>query len=484
MFCATPSALSRLSCLAPSLPGRAEAQASPRRHRRAHLLAILIGALLSACAAPHTGLGAAGIGDAYFPQLGNGGYDVQHYDVSLRVDPLANHLEAEARLSILATEDLARFNLDLWKLDVQSVEVDGHPAPFERDGLELIITPEQELSSGALFDVRVVYGGQPESVPTDAIPMKGGMGWMHHNDNVYVISQPNGTPSFVPCNDHPRDKATWSLTIEVPAPYVAVSNGEPEPMVEVDGWRTYAWGARDPMAPYLVTLAVAPFELEETWLGPDFVLRHYWLPEMAGTARAGLSRTADLLEFFSDRFGPYPFECYGAIVTDAPFPGALETQTIPIYGRGAASEQILAHEMAHQWFGDCVSVDGWEDIWLNEGFATYASWLWEGYAHGDEAWQRRLDGVERMVDSGRMGQPAEPGVGRMFSPGVYVRGAWVLYKLHEAVGDETFFAIMRTFVERFHNSNATTADFMALANEVSGADQSQLLNRWLYDKAP
>ena len=452
------------------------------------ILAVLVLVLATACAASDARHGAAGLGDSYYPGLGNGGYDVQHYELSLIIDPRSNRLDGIALIEALATEELLSFHLDLWQLTVESVEVNGDAAEFQHEGLELIIAPAETLASGELFKVRVVYGGEPEGVPSEAMPMPddvAGMGWIRDGENIYVVSEPNGAPSFVPCNDHPLDKATWSLRVEVPEPWVAVSNGVPEPVAEYrTPRRLFVWNANDPMAPYLVTLAIAPFEVEETWLTPEFAVRNYWLPEMAEQGREGMARTADILAYFSEIFGPYPFESYGAIVTDAPIPGALETQTIPIYGKGAATESVLAHEMAHQWFGNCVAVSDWSDIWLSEGFATYASWLWTAHDKGQEVLDTRLERMSGMVLSGRFGPPTDPGADNLFSPGVYVGGAWVLKELHEAVGDDMFFEILRTWVERFHDGNASTEEFIALASEVSGSDQRPLLETWLYPEPP
>ncbi len=449
--------------------------------------AALVLVLATACASSAARHGAAGLGDSYYPGLGNGGYDVQHYGLTLIIDPPSNHLDGVALIEAVATHELLSFHLDLWQLTVESVEVNGEAAEFQHEGLELIIAPAKTLPAGESFMVRVEYGGEPTGVPSEAMPMPeglGGMGWMLHGENIYVVSEPNGAPSFVPCNDHPLDKATWSLRIAVPEPWVAVSNGVPEPVVDRGGRRLFVWNASDPMAPYLVTLAIAPFEVEETWLTPEFAVRNYWLPEMAEEGREGMARTADILAYFSEIFGPYPFESYGAIVTDAPIPGALETQTIPIYGKGAANESVLAHEMAHQWFGNCVAVSDWSDLWLSEGFATYASWLWAAHDQGQPVLGDRAERMASVVESGRFGSPTDPGADNLFSPGIYVGGAWVLKELHEEVGDDTFFEILRTWVERFHDGNATTEDFIALASEVSGSDQRPLLETWLYPEPP
>ena len=452
--------------------------------------------LAAACSAPAPAIqgappgtlptpGAAGIGDSYFPGLGNGGYDVAHYDLHLEVDPVANRLDAMARIDATATQALSSFYLDLEGLDVGAAWVDDVPARHVQQGAELLITPATPLAAGQAFRVRIDYGGNPHGIETDAIPIPGGIGWMHVEGEVYVMSEPMGAASFFPCNDHPLDKATYRYEIVAPAGLTVAANGLLlEQLTLDDGRVAHVWSAGDPMASYLATFAVGPFDLVESTTLDGLPLHHYFHRDTPPEARQAFDSTSAMLAYFAELFGEYPFESCGAILSSAPFPGALETQTIPIYGSGAAHESVVAHELAHQWFGDSVSITDWSEIWLCEGFAEYAAWLWSAHSDGEDALTTRLERTYRFLANPAMGRPADPGVRQLFGGGVYLRGAWTLRVLHEAVGDEVFFAIMRRWCGDHRDGNATIAQFVDLVAELGGEAQRAPLLAWLYDERP
>jgi aminopeptidase N len=240
---------------------------------------------------------------------------------------------------------------------------------------------------------------------------------------------------------------------------------------------TWEYDAPDPMASYLVQLVVADLEFEES-TGPDGLpIRHAFDADIAGSLGGSMDRTAEMIDLFDDHFGPYPFVAYGAVVVDEPLGFALETQTLSIFGTdAAASESVVAHELAHQWFGNDVSPATWQDIWLNEGFAVYASWLWSEHDG--------LGTVDELADAASGSTvldlpPGDPGSAGLFDPSVYDRGALTLYALREAVGEDDFSTLVRTWVERYGGRSASTADFEALAAEVSGEDLTALFDAWL-----
>jgi aminopeptidase N len=424
-------------------------------------------------------IGAPGIGDPYYPGLGNGGYDVRHYEIALDVDMETDHVDAQAAIDALALQELALFHLDLSGMEVHAVAVDGAPATFRREGSELVVRPAAAIRSGASFRIEVRYSGKPEMVPDPGVPFVPGVGWWRTESGVYVVSECVGAQSWFPCNDHPSDKATFAVRIAVDAPYVAVSNGLLVEEREEDGRRTYAWRARDPMATYLATVAIAEFDVRREE-GPGGVpLRLFHPPDATEEELAAFARTPEMLAYFTELFGPYPFEAFGAILGHEPLGGALETQTIPIYSRGA-TEETVAHELAHQWFGNCVALELWRDMWLNEGFASYAEWIWLERVAGPDALRARAARVHEMLREREVGPPFDPGVAAVFSARVYARGAWVLHALRGEVGDERFFAILREWVERHHDGNASTADFVALAEELAGRELDAFFAAWLY----
>jgi hypothetical protein len=425
--------------------------------------------------------GSPGVGDEYYPGAGNGGYDVLHYDISLDVEMEKGAVEATVLLDATATHSLSSFNLDLVGLEVESVQVGEKQATFSRDGQELTITPSEPIEAGSRFSVSIEYSGIPGPTPDPAVQAIGlpGTGWYKTNSGIYVISECVGASGWLPCNDHPSDKATFTFRVTVPTGYVVAANGLLITESEEGASRTFVWKASDPMATYLATIDIAPFEvrIEE---GPGGIpLRLYHPIGASKRELAAFDRTKEMLNFFSERFGPYPFEAFGGVVSYEMIGGALETQTIPVYSR-YVGEQTVVHEVAHMWFGDCVGVEQWKDMWLNEGFAVYAEWMWRERDDGPAALGNAVKLTYRRVRRGGTGPPVSPGTRGLFGQSTYGRGPLVLHALRTKVGDETFFKILRAWVEENFNDTATTDDFVELCNRVHGEDLSPLFAAWLY----
>lgn len=429
--------------------------------------------------------GGEGIGDELFPLLGNNGYDVQHYSLDMDVNVVGNTIDAIATIEAIATQDLSSFNLDLRGLTIDSLMVDGVVAELSRNDQELTIMPVEPLNTGDTFVVEIVYSGTPNA--DNIFGTEFSLGWNNYGEGIYVASEPSGSSSWYPANDHPLDKATYSYFITVPKPFVVAANGILEETTDNGETLTYHWEARDPMATYLSMIAIGDYEVQ-TETGIDGLpIRNYFPPDTADLAAEDFADTAAMIEFFSSVFGPYPFEAYGVIVIPTEFGFALETQTMSLFSQihivdpDRDLEIVVAHELAHQWFGNSVSPAQWKDIWLNEGFATYASWLWIEHSQGAEAFYNlvyeQYDVLDRQNRGIRIGEPTEEA---MFSTETYLRGAWTLHALRMWVGDDAFFTILRTYAERFDDGNATTEDFIDLAEEVVGQDLTQHFDTWLY----
>jgi aminopeptidase N len=438
--------------------------------------------------------GALEIGDPYFPGLGNGGYDVEHYALELAIDMDSNEVAATARIRARALLDLASFSFDLYGLEVEGVRVEGQDARFERtppaqlsDGTsgksaELVIRPAAPLAAGVVFTTEVAYRGTPAGRPDPAfafLPQSKGSGWMRRESGVYVTSQCIGAASWFPCNDHPRDKASYSFRITVAKPWTVAANGVLTEVLEQADARTFVFEARDPMASYLATLNVAKFGVLES-KGPRCIpMRIYHPLDATDGDLAGFRRQGEVLEFLESVFGPYPFEAAGGVMQSEPAAGALECQTLPVYGRGCDLETIL-HELAHQWFGDSVSVDLWRDLWLNEAFASYSEWLWLEDTKGVEAYDQKARRTYAELRKKKTGSPFDPGVAQAFSGRVYERGPFVLHGLRHEVGDEDFFRILKGWVEANKNGNVSTSAFVAYASKCAGRDLAPFFDAWLF----
>ncbi|MBI5957371.1 MAG: M1 family metallopeptidase, partial [Chloroflexi bacterium] len=336
----------------------------------------------------------------------------------------------------------------------------------------------------------ITYSGSPKGVNFTGIPLL--LGWMNYGSGVFVASEPAGSAGWYPVNDHPLDKATYSFHITVPEPFVVAANGLLEETTDNGDTTTYVWEMRQPMASYLTTVNIDDFVLR-TDEGPGgLLIRNYFPTTIADKAEIDFARTGDMIAFFEEAFGPYPFEAYGVVVADQGFPFALETQSLTLFARDwitgdGSIEEAVAHELSHQWFGNSVSLSKWEDIWLNEGFATYSSWLWAEHDQGSDALNQMVDQMVEYVSGSPdyFIAPGNPPANDLFNGGVYVRGGLTLHALRLTVGDETFFEIMSTYYDRYQFSNATTDDFIALSEEISGQDLGDLFDSWLYgEKLP
>ena len=439
--------------------------------------------------APEAQPGSPGVGDSLYSHLGNGGYDVQHYTLDIKVNDVeTSDLEGKTIIEAQATQALSSFNLDFIGFEITTLTVNGQPAEFERSKQELTITPSTPLAETEAFTVEVQYQGIPGEMDSMAIPIQ--TGWITFEGGSFVLSEPDGAASFYPVNDHPLDKATYTFRVTVPEPFEAAANGVLTETIENEELTTFVFEARDPMASYLATINIDEFDLETSQSENGVPIRNYYPTGSPEAMREPFARQDEMIEYFSDLFGAYPFEVYGALVIDMEFGAALETQTLSIFSKAMidrgleGSEQVVAHELAHQWFGDSVSLADWRDIWLNESFATYAQALWTEHLKGRAALDEWVKDVYAFVLKEResMSPPGEPPADRLFNAGVYYWGALGLHALRLEVGDETFFEILKTYHERFADRNARTADFIDVAEEVSGKELSAFFDSWLYSE--
>lgn len=432
--------------------------------------------------------GHIGLEDPYFLELGNEGYDSQHYDIELSVDMDAEELAGTTTIESVATKALSGINLEFLGMEIESITVNGEPAAYERDQLELIVTFATPVADGDTFTVAVTYHGSPgEDVDLSGLA-EYSVGWGWYENGAYVAAEPTGSSSWYPVNEHPADKATYTYTITVAKPYVVAANGLLQDEIDNGDTTTYVWNAAFPMAPYLTTIGIGEFDIE-TGEGPDgLVIRNYYETDIPNNVRDDFQRIDEMVDFYDGVFGPYPFEAAGVIVHDLDFNFSLETQTLIVFGFGFTDEFVVAHELAHQWFGDSVGLTCWQDIWLNEGFATYASSLWTEHAYGESAFDDEMrDYYTELAEAEQdenftqyLPPPGNPGSDNLFAWSVYSRGALTLHALRLKIGEQAFYDTIATYFQRYNGGNATTADFIGVAEEMSGQDLAEFFNAWLY----
>jgi aminopeptidase N len=451
-----------------------------------------------ASAAPAGTPGAPGIGDPYFPLDGNGGYDVGKYALDVRYDRATDVLTSTATITALATQNLSRFDLDFQGLTIRRLTVDGTAARFTRNGGELVITPARTLAKNAQFTVVVTDDGVPQTLQD---PLIGPSGFIHTDDGALVVGQPDVAATWFPANDHPRDAALFDIRITVPKDLQAISNGALVDKKRNGAWTTWHWQADKPMATYLAMMAIGTFDVRSYQAGglsfwdaidPDLDADAVdptdpYSATYGSVARGSLAREPEILNFLSGIAGPYPFRTSGGVVDDTyELQFALENQTRPVYSPlfftdSINGDDVVVHELAHQWYGDNVRLAAWKNIWLNEGFATYAEWLWQA-DHGGASTAARFRKLYR--ENGRdsnLWKPAPAGISDpadLFGP-AYVRGAMTLQVLRHRVGTADFFAILRTWAHAHRHGVVSTDGFIRLSQRISGERLHPLFEDWL-----
>ncbi|MFF4354278.1 M1 family metallopeptidase [Streptomyces sp. NPDC001530] len=450
--------------------------------------ALAIAVALTACSGGgvHGKPGASGVRDPYFPKMGNGGYDVTHYGLTLSYDPQSKRLKGTAAITARATQNLSAFNLDLKGLDVAGVTVEGKVARWNRAGQELTVRPHDDLDKGETFRAVVRYSGSPETL-TD--PDSSKEGWLRTADGALALGEPTGSMAWFPGNHHPSDKASYDIKITVPERLQAVSNGELTSETTAKGRTTFAWHTAEPMASYVATLAIGEYHITRSTTKNGLPVYAAVDPTQAEAGTKVLARIPDIMEWAEYNFGPYPFSSTGAVIDrseDADY--ALETQSRPVFP-GAPDTELLVHELAHEWYGDSVTPKSWRDMWLNEGFATYAEWLWQEDHDGDTADKifhslYKGDYYENPDDNEAIWAfpPAKLSSAAQISDSpVYDRGAMVLHKIRQTVGDDRFYDIIQGWAAAHRHGNADTDDFTAYVEKMApDKDFSEIWDDWLY----
>jgi aminopeptidase N len=437
-----------------------------------------------------TGAGAARSADPYLPDHGNSGYRVTRYDLELSYRPNTGRLSGRATISAFAEPDLPGgtlpgFSLDFGPMRVEGVLVNGErTARYTHRADKLRIRPARPPAAGAPFTVEVRYAGTPRPVKTRDW---GDLGWEQLDEGALVASQPVGAPSWFPCNDHPADKAAYRISVTAPSPYAVVANGTLESRTVSASTTTWVYEHPAPMSTYLATVQVGRYELVELAdPGEHPVRQHVAVPaRLLRRSDHDFGRQPQMMSAFQDFFGPYPFDEYTVVVVDEELEVPVEAQTLSIFGANHVDgrrgcERLVAHELAHQWFGNSLTVADWRHIWLNEGFAKYAEWLWSEASGCVPAaviaarTRARLAGLPQDL------RIADPGVRRMFDDVVYQRGALTLHALRTVLGDEGFFAVLRDWTAVHRHRTVTTQAFTELAQRRSPEPLGELFAAWLH----
>ncbi|WP_077798362.1 M1 family metallopeptidase [Streptomyces sp. JHA26] len=459
-----------------------------RRLRAAALLASAVSVCLVAASAPPTPLG---VGDRLFPYLGNPGYDVTAYDLSFTYSGNnGKPLQAATTIDARTTADLDRINLDFAHGKVASVEVDGEPADFTTAGEDLVVTPVEPLDEGERTRITVRHSSDPVS-PEDRPG-----GWVRTADGLAMANQADVAHLVFPCNDHPSDKARFTIRVTAPDGLTVVANGLPTAVDRAGGSATWTYRTAHPMATELAQVSIGRSTVLHRTGPHGLPVRDVVPTKHRAALEPWLKKTPGQIAWMESKVGPYPFETYGVLMADATTGFELETQTLSLFERELFDdpayprwyvESIMVHELSHQWFGDSVGPHSWSDLWLNEGHATWYEALY-AEEKADRPMEARMKAAYGASDRWRTagGPPAAPRppekgdkIG-IFRANVYDGAALVLYALRQEIGAPAFDRLEREWTARYRDRTATTADFVRLASQVAGRDLGDFFQGWLY----
>ncbi|MGK2879314.1 MAG: M1 family metallopeptidase [Mycobacterium sp.] len=421
--------------------------------------------------------------DPYIPGNGNFGYRVSRYELDLEYKVSSNRLAGDATITAVTLAELGSFTVDLSDaLSVGKVSVNGHrPAAYRSSNNKLHIRLAAKLPAGAALKIGIRYGGTPRPIRS----VWGEVGFEELTNGVLVAGQPNGAASWFPCDDHPSSKASYRISISTDSPYLAIANGELKSKRVHAGMTTWAYEQPEPMSTYLATLQIGEYQTHRLSKSP--VPMHAALPaRLKRDFDHDFGRQPQMMKLFVKLFGAYPLAAgYTVVVTDDDLEIPLEAQGMSIFGANHCdgsrdAERLIAHELAHQWFGNSVTVRRWRDIWLHEGFACYAEWLWSENSGGQSAdkWARHYH--QRLRDSPQDLLLSDPGPRDMFDDRVYKRGALTLHALRGKLGDKAFFALLREWTTRYRHGTVVTDDFTGLAANYARASLRPLWVAWLH----
>ena len=423
--------------------------------------------------------------DPYIPANGNFGYRVSRYELDLEYKVNINRLSGTATITAATLASLKTFTLDLSDaLTVSKVSVNGHrPQSFNHSHGKLSITLSTALPAGAAMSITVRYAGTPRPLRT----LWGDVGFEELTNGALVAGQPNGAASWFPCDDHPSSKASYRIVISTENPYRAVANGELVSKRTRAAMTAWTYEQAEPTSTYLITLQIGDYQAHRLTKTP--VPMNAVLPQrLKHDFEYDFGRQPEMMKLFVKLFGPYPLSTgYTVVVTDDDLEIPLEAQGISIFGANhcdgeRTAERLIAHELAHQWFGNSVTARRWRDIWLHEGFACYAEWLWSEDSGGRSAddWARYFHG--KLASSRQDLLLSDPGPRDMFDDRVYKRGALTLHVLRRTIGDDGFFELLRDWTTRHRHGTAVTDDFTGLAANYSDESLRPLWQAWLYSK--
>lgn len=422
--------------------------------------------------------------DPYIPGSGNPGYRVSRYELDLTYRVAPNNLDGTASVTMTADTALQSLTLDFSPhLRAKKVSVSpGKVSKFTHSRGKLTIRFDSEFPAGAAFTVSVRYSGNPKPIRG----LWGEVGWEELDDGVLVGNQPNGAASWFPCDDVPAAKATYGIRFTADSPYQVICTGDLTDTNRRSSLTTRTFELAHPTSTYLVAVNIGQYE-HTTLPGSDIPVHAFHPAGLRSEVRTAFAEQGAMMRVFCDLFGPYPFEDYRVVVTEDDLEIPLEAMGMSTFGANMCTtdtedERLIAHELAHQWFGNAVTAREWQHIWLHEGFACYAEWLWSEASGGPDAADHAGRHHSRLAELPEDILLADPGPEDMFDDRIYKRGALALHSLRQVVGDDPFFELLRDWVRHFSGDSVTTDDFITHAAQYTDLDLRPLWRAWLFSE--
>ncbi|MGC4892890.1 M1 family metallopeptidase [Micromonospora sp. DT31] len=425
------------------------------------------------------------VADKVYPARGTDALDVLHYDLELDWAPSTKTLTGTATLRIRPVENAPSLVLDFMPYQVDGVTVDGSPAPGAVAREKLTVTAPVVADQPVTLVVK--YHGSPKTTPMPSqrkdvealgltVTKEGGL---------WTMQEPFGALTWYPANDQPSDEALYDIRVTVPAGWSAIASGTPAGQ----SGTTFTYRSTDPVATYLTTLAVGKYQ-KLTATGPRGIPLTYWYRKGVDDKLVPyLKKSPQYLTWLEKKFGPYPFPSGGVVVVDSA--SGMETQQMITMGGKIENTRArrdrwgsdVVHEYAHQWFGNSVTPTTWTDLWLNEGWASYAQDLYtqETLKLSDASLDRYLSAADAALRK-KLGPPGKPDPKRFAEGNVYLCSEAMLHEIHKQLGDKAFFALARAWVQEQRNTQQDRASFIAFVNKQTGRDFTKLIDTWLDSK--
>ena len=411
-------------------------------------------------------------------------FDVLHYEFDLIFPFESSAFSGTVSLTCRSLSALSHMTLQMGDLAIDSIGLAMNEVTYTHSDEQLFLDFSHAIAENDSFTLEIHYHGSPD-----------GRGFLFYDSCAYTMSEPEDARYWYPCHDVPSDKATAGLKITVPVGVEVASIGLLRyRTVSADGRETFYWSTDYPVATYLICVTMSRYYTVWTDLaidakGDSIKMPYYIFPEDSSKSRYDVKNLPEALQFFSDRFGPFPFEKYGtATVTKAWF-GGMEHQTmttvIQRWWQGNRSyEWGFVHELAHTWWGDAVTLADWPDIWLNEGFATYSEMLFHEMFYGREPFLTVMQNRKEVYinQASRVDFPVyDPPSDQLFNWGiVYIKGSWVLHMLRRVIGETQFWSLLSTYYDAYRYSNASTTDFQRVCEQIYGHSLDWFFNEWIY----